>query len=221
MTLIGSTGNVVPGGKYKPNTVYTVSLGGTNTTAAKFGFQITAKKAAGQAGSFIAGSNTHTFTSGGLTGVEHSSPITIVSTTATMPSFTWTAPTGTGDVTFGVIMNAVNGNGNADAGDHASTATFLFHEYNPASVAELSEKIKISAYPNPAVSNVNLKFEDADKGSYNISVVDMRGVPVFAKDAIINSTGSVSIDAGNWAPGMYFVQIEKDEARRVIPIAKQ
>jgi len=209
-------------GQYKPGKVYSCELVGLNA-AARFGFQITATKAGGgQAGAFIAGPNNKAFTDGTLSGLEHSVGITPASANTFKTQFTWNAPaSGAGSVTFHIIINATNGNGSADANDHATTSQMTITE-NTTSVADLSQNIKVSAFPNPAVNNLNIKIEDAEAGTYTVRVIDLAGRVVHSENVQVNAAAAnISLQTGSWAQGMHFAQIIKDDAQRMIPVVKQ
>lgn len=217
-----TTGQLVT--KYTPGKIYIVTIGGSNSGASKFGFQLTGVKAANtnaQAGSFTQGTQTQVVPVNPWQVVEHSSPLGSNGTFST--TFTWAAPvTGTGPVTFYTIVNAVNGNGSADAGDHATTKSFNYDENTTSSVAELSQDIKIVAYPNPATDRLSFNFENATTGTYNIAVLDITGKIVHTQDVNIGSAAAtVSIESANWNAGIYFARVTKDGALRMIPVVKQ
>lgn len=112
------TGLPVTNGQYTPGTAYTVTLTGANATQPAFGFQIRAVNAASSIVGTWSATMTGTTVSNDL--LTHSSPRTITSGTATVTG-TWTAPAaGTGTVTFGAIINAVNLS-NTNAGDMVSS----------------------------------------------------------------------------------------------------
>ncbi len=216
-------GTPVQNGMYKPATTYNVVIGGgLPVSASKYGFQITATRAGNlNAGTFGTGSSGQVHTALGNSLVEHSLPLSASSTYST-PSFQWVSPSaGAGTVTFNVVVNAVNGNGVADPADHASLAQITFAE-NTTSVAELSQNIRIAAYPNPATDQVNLKFEDAEKGTYVVAVMDMTGKTIHTQPLQVSSaSASLSLESSSWASGLYMVRIMKDGAQRVIPVSKQ
>lgn len=217
----------VTNGKYKPNTLYTVTLSATNTISlpAKYGFQLTAVKGTGtQAGTLTASGSLHTSTAGtgGLTVVEQSSAISATNGSATTPSFSWLSPaTTSGNVTFHVIMNAVNGNNNADASDHASTANFSFAEQS-LSVDDISASMIITAYPNPVKDRLNIKLEHGEKGRYTVAIFDLKGTWV-NKQVMVADDNSEELlfETGSLSPGLYLVQITKGSGTRMITVRKQ
>lgn len=229
LTLVETaTGAQVTNGKYKPQTLYTVTLAGSNTSVVgaptpKAGFQLVANTSSNtQAGSFQASGNEHVINVSGIQVVEHSTPKAFSGGTFAFNTFSWTSPlVGSGAVTFKSIVNATNGNGNADNADHATTKTFTFTELS-ASVAQLSKDILINAYPNPATDNVNFKFENAETGNYTITIIDYTGRKVYSDNILMNSNSqNITVNTSNWASGLYFAQISKDGAVRMIPISKK
>ena len=140
---LDSAGSAVT--SYHPGVAYTVKITTTNATDStlpKFGFQVASVLASGagttgavQAGSWGASlptnvQNTNAAASGlAIDIIEQTRAIT--ATTGTGANGTvytevipWTAPaTGSGSVMFYGIINAVNGNGNADGTDKAQQAT--------------------------------------------------------------------------------------------------
>lgn len=221
-----ATGTQVTNGKYKPQTSYTVILGGGNSAGAtRYGFQLTAVNGTNtDAGAFTASGNLHTVknsSTGNITVVEHSVGISGAAT-FNVPSFVWVSPVaGSGTVTFHAIVNATNASGTADNGDHASTATFVFTEQANA-VSDLSENIRITAYPNPVASQMSLKFEDAEIGNYTVIVSDLSGKVLCQQNLDVKNTqAQMYLDASGWASGMYLTTIFKDGAQRVLPVVKQ
>ena len=218
-----AAGRFIAGQQY--NGVLTLS--NVNNNPAKYGFQLTTARALDQqAGVLAPGNNQHMFTVGSgstqIIGIEHSNPLDAINPGGILGiPFSWTAPADTAPVKFYIIVNAVNGDGVPDAGDHATTKIITLNS-QLASVPELSEQISITAFPNPATEKVSLKFEDAEKGSYEVKVIDITGRLVYSNNLAVSAgTTSTTIETGNWSGGLYFAQIGKDGAQRVIAVAKQ
>jgi hypothetical protein len=216
----------VSNGKYKANTLYTVTIAAANSTApvpAKFGFQLTAVNATGgQAGNLTASGALHTSTSGtgGLTVVEQSSAITATAGVATMPSFSWLSPAaGTDSVAFHVIVNAVNGNNLSDAGDHASTAKFSFTR-ETLSLDEFFDAIEVAAFPNPVRGELNVRLGANAKGAL-VSLVSVNGAIVLKQQFTGAKNGQVVIDMAEYPSGLYFVKIAEGGTIRMLPIVKE
>jgi Secretion system C-terminal sorting domain len=230
----------IPTTHYKAGMTYTVKIKGTNTTAntlPKFGFQLgvikgtTAATTPLNAGTWATtGLPTSTRYSAASPGnyvlniVEHSSAI--VATTGTgatgstyVESLSWTAPvSGTGPISIWGALNAVNAN-NSESGDFWNTNHVTINEWvSTASVATVVSGINLKAYPNPVANTLNLQIENA--GSYSVQVFDVSGKSIANQHIELNGGQSTNINSSDWAPGMYFVVVEKDGARQVVPVVK-
>lgn len=219
-----ATGTPVSGNSYIAGHTYSITIGTFNTTLSKLGFQLEIVNSAGvQAGSIVATQNqTTTHTVGGISILEHTSPITASNHAATV-TFTWIAngAAATGNLTIHAVVNWVNGDGVENALDMPSL-NFTKTLTQVTSIADLSENIKILAFPNPATNNVNLKFEDAERGNYTVNIMDLTGRRIYSENVLVNtSTATTTIQTANWANGLYFAQIMKDGTQRMIPISKQ
>ncbi len=236
-------------GHYKPGYTYTIKITGTNTTASnlpKFGFQISATKGATATATVVnAGAlqstglptGTHYLAAPGTSSsfyanlVEHStrlSPTSGTGATGTtyVESITWTAPAaGTGVVSLWAAINAVNNlpPGGADAGDLSNTNHLVLNESSvTTSVSEVSSALSITAFPNPTTSNLNINLDNAQAGTYTLSVFGMTGAMVANRAIEVNGTSSTTgINTANWATGLYNVVIEKDGSRKTLLVVKQ
>lgn len=214
--------------KYLPGHVYEITLTGNNTTAmSRWGFQALATKSDNSQGGSIAKINTsdpyNVQTVSGVQLIEHNQKLVAGTPALFEAKFKWTAPAaGNGAITFYSIMNAVNNNNVADANDKPSNTFSLVLNETPASIASLSEKIKITAYPNPIVNNVTIKMDDAEPGLYTVRIMDMTGKTLETEFVQVNgSNANINLQTANWASGVHFVQIIKDGAQRMIPLVKQ
>jgi len=214
--------NEITDNRYFPGGNYKIRIEGSNTSnLSAFGFQFVA----------LTGSNTQagTYTSvnspakqspmGGITYIEHASPIPIASGLYTV-EFEWQAPM-TGNVDMYACLNAVNSNDDF-SGDRPSPSVKKTLTPIPASVPSLSENIKITAYPNPAVNDVHLKITDAEPGLYFVKVLDLSGKTIHTESLNVKSgAAQLQLQTTNWASGLHFAQIVKDGAQRMIPIIKK
>ncbi len=218
---------------YKGGMTYTVKLTGTNTTSTtfpKYGFQIAAMK-----GSAIAStvSDAGTWATTGLpasthiaapsssgtllTVAEQSSAIALSGGSFTK-SFSWTAPAaGTGTISIWSAVNFVNGNTGADNSDKWNTNHIVLNEETASStgVQQVANTLTIKAFPNPVSNMLNLQTDEA--GTYSAQVYDLNGRSITAA----SFSGNGSINAANWAPGMYQVVITKEGQSQVIPVVKK
>lgn len=137
--LSGST----PVTQYVAGGSYTIKLTATNTAALtlpKFGFQLSAVKTSTttNAGTLAAIGGTHLITVGGINLVEQN-PLPLNPTTGIggggstyVVNIPWTAPVaGTGSVTLYGVVNTVNNNGVADAGDNWRAISLVIPELSP------------------------------------------------------------------------------------------
>ncbi|MCW3123335.1 MAG: surface protein [Flavipsychrobacter sp.] len=121
---------------------YTIRITGTQTSSSftlpSFGYQVTAVKDVSgtptSVGTLSAPSGSHLTTISGIKVIEHSSPITATSGsggsgTTYVVNVPWTAPVAnTGCVTLYGVVNAVNGNFTADAGDLWNNTSLVINE---------------------------------------------------------------------------------------------
>ena len=233
----------IPVTSYKPGLTYTIKISGTNTTAIslpKHGFQVGVIKGAT---SVVTPVNAGTLQATGLpTGlryraasagnyvvnvVEHLTQLapasgTGGSGTVYADSFTWVAPVaGTGAVSIWGVLNAVNNNGNNDAGDKWNTNHLVVNELvSGVSVNSITANFTVKAYPNPCFSNFTIECENSDPGQVAISVYSMDGKLIAAQTNGGNNATPVSFNSSGWKPGMYVVTVEKNGHRQVIPVVK-
>jgi len=69
-----------------------------------------------------------------------------------------------------------------------------------------------SAFPNPASTNVNIKFKNIDLADMTLKVCDLTGKTLFAKTYhnLVPGTTTEQIDISNWKNAMYFISLSKD-----------
>lgn len=218
---LGNT--ILPGSNYIPTKSYSLVLNTYHLNASKFGLQISSTNPAHvlNIGTLVPVASNIVSVSSSVTGtvplLEHSSPITATAGSVSLTNG-WIAPnSGKGDVTFNAIILATNGNGSADAGDVYYNISVTYHE--PTAVNDLPSSIGITAYPNPAQNNFNLKFENAVNGTYQVSIFNLNGQQLQTQNIAINNSAEMTIATDNLAAGMYLVHVQKDGAQRVLPIS--
>lgn len=62
-------------------------------------------------------------------------------------------------------------------------------------------------YPNPATTEITIGFRQKTQKTYQVKIIDLAGKEVFNEDNV-----SV-INVGNWAKGMYFMEVFKDDMK--------
>lgn len=223
ITLKEKNGGTAANGKYKPGTVYTVTISGNNANLAFFGFQLTAatssNQQAGNFGNF--GSNKHAVVIGGLQVVEHSANIAKTNGNY-LAEFDWTAPAaGTGNVTLYGIINGVNGD-NTTNGDKASAPVTLglTETAPPTSVKDLARINDLRMYPNPATDKLTISSEQVNPGKYSVMVFDMAGRQILQQEAYSSNGFQVSISLDKIPAGSYILQVKGKEQAAVRAFVK-
>lgn len=210
--------------KYVAGMSYTVTVTGSHATNTKFGFQFSAVTGTGssqvQAGSVATTglpSQVVRRTVSSIQVVEQSSTIT----GPLSKSFVWTAPsTGSDDVTMYLTVNAVNGNGAADAGDASGNVSVVLPQHTPTGIRNVVANQSLAIFPNPAVNEAWLTTgEPAEK--YLLTVVDAAGKLVLHNEVVTDATGKVNIATVDFASGTYFVSLSNATARFSSKLLKQ
>ena len=207
---------------------YTIKLTGTNTTSTNlpaFGMELSVVSGTGtasaNAGTLSGYPSTVSSASGtgSITYLSHNTPInpatgTGASGTTYVVTTTWTAPAaGTGTVTAYGLINAVNNNGNDDAGDKWNTGNASFTELPTTGVGVNNvAATAINVYPNP-VSNM---FTVAGVNG-TVQVFDVNGKMI----ATVAVNNTATIDASNWANGMFILSVNNAGTTTTKTIVKQ
>lgn len=210
---------------YVAGETYIITITGGNPTAGldDFGFQFTALKSSdntttGTYSNF--GAMTHGFPTATPTIVEHNQAIPKTAGVYEV-SFDWTAPaTAVGGINMYAIINAVDKDGSVSGDRPSSTISLAL--VDKTSVAKITSEVVVKAYPNPVLNTLTIDLDKADAGIYTVQAYNMKGATVAAMEMNIGPgsyTGSVNTSA--WAPGMYFISIQKDGYKHVVPVVKQ
>ena len=149
LSLLDDSGTAVDA--YKPGQSYTINmLIETTGMPAGFGFQMVSLKDSDDTGVNTFGDFPDKVQDAVALGRQYVEQSNIINTNEI--SMSWTAPvSGTGDVTFYAIGNAVNANGNS-GGDGVARAQLSFSEDATSSSTDLIEEL-VTIFPNP-VSNI-------------------------------------------------------------------
>ena len=181
--------------EYVPGNTYALTLSMAGESSNRLGFQTVALDATEtQAGSFGSlSSGVGTFTSGGATFLEHTSPSSSGSW-----SFDWTAPAaGTGTVTLYTAINATNANFSTN-GDNVYNERFTLNESSASSIGSLEQEA-FKVYPNPTVDVINLSL---DFGQEEYRVYTLMGQTV-KQGRLLGKT----INLSDLPEGTYFLSI--------------
>lgn len=176
---------------------YPVTFTVSNSTNSKAGFNV-----AVSAGTLTAGTGSKV--NGAKTQITHTAPMTMSGNSATF-SFTWTAPTTLGTVTFSGAGNAVNGNNSDDSGDQWNVTTASSTGSFPAGLSENS-KPAYSIYPNPVVDQ--LLLDGSDLRAARLTVMNLWGqvMPVRME----RTARGLSFDCRSLSAGIYLLHGQID-----------
>jgi len=214
--------------KYVPGMTYTVTVTGSHTSHTRFGFQFAAVSGIGgaqlQAGTFSSlPANVTSTSASALNIIEQSSPINAVSPADSfIRSFSWTAPAaGLGNISLYLIINAVNGNSSPDAGDVTASTSKVLTELVTASVPVVANRATVTAFPNPAVGQLNVQVGNI-AAAYTVTVYDVMGRSVASTTVEAgNIAATTSFNTSTWAQGAYQVVVESEGNSTVQQIVKQ
>jgi hypothetical protein len=228
---------------YVPGHTYTVKITGTNTTSNSlpiFGFQVSCIKGSTTLDTPV---NAGTFATTGLPAsvrytaaqagnfvcnvIEHGSPISATTgggaTGSTyVESFNWTAPAaGTGTISFWGCLMGCNGD-NGRGGDFWNTTQITITERATTEVGSVTNEMKVTAYPNPTTTNLNVQLNNAQAGTYSLIVSDINGKSIVTDNITVNGTSSTTnINTSNWAAGVYHIVLQKEGFSKTISVVKK
>jgi hypothetical protein len=208
---------------YIPDSLYTVRLNMSHITMHVFGFQMEALKYddSSSKGTFMnLSSKLSTVVVGGKTLLESVDTFKVAGTNVDV-MFTWKAPAkGTGLVRFYTMVIASNGDGIAD-GDVASN-TYTFSLGEALAVNTPTHNISWDVYPNPATNYMMIQTNNAETGLYAIRIIDIHGKTLQSTNVnVTNQVLSHRVELGNYSPGIYFVNISKDDYQKVLTLTKE
>lgn len=187
-----------PGSGYVPGIIYPMTLTISNPTMPKCGFDLYVT-----AGTLAGNPSGTTLTPVSFNQIRHNTPLAL-SGGSYVCNFNWTAPVAGGSVTFKVVANAVNGNGQDDNGDQWNTAQFPIAQA-PTALNEI-QKATCSVYPNPATSSLTLE-SDSHASMSNLMVTNIAGQSIQLPSEI--QLGKVVLNINHLPNGLYqisFVQ---------------
>jgi Secretion system C-terminal sorting domain len=236
----------IPVTSYKADSSYTIKFRGVNTTVAslpKFGFQIgaitgsTAVTTPTNAGTWQqTGLPTNVHFSGPqannyvLNIVEQGSPLSPDSLTGGVgtvygESIGWTAPAaGTGTVSFWLVLNAVNNDGNASNADKWNTIHVALTEDTasiPAAIHTTDDAIDARVFPNPSTDLISISLNNAPAGNYTINAFDATSQKVYGTALEVSGAFThATINTSSWASGTYILQITNGTLQKAIKVVK-
>jgi hypothetical protein len=198
---------------YTSGQTYSVIVTGHNANASKFGFEATAEDNSGnKVGSFTADVFGFTQTINNNKAITHTSTGSVpLSDTATVWSFSWTAPaTSTGPITFYVAVNTANGNGQ-NSGDQINLSQFSFSP-STVGVAENEKEDGFRVYPVPSSGVINITNGDYTAEN-RISIMNLSGQLVY-QDELVSEYKK--LDISHLEKGIYLVKIGTSTQRIIL-----
>ncbi len=102
------------------------------------------------------------------------------------------------------------------------SVTFTVDVKNTNGIENLSASVKGEAYPNPASTLLNLKFDmGASALQADVRVFDIAGKELIAMPTEITSDKIVSLNITSLPSGVYFVRVTTNESNQVVKFIKQ
>lgn len=194
--------------EYMPGVTYDVEVSiGTSTTPAGYGFQVLAlqdsdnSSVSSWANNLTA--NTRISTAGGRQYFEQLG----VAANNTFEA-EWTAPaSGSGNVTFYAVGNAVNNNSQT-SGDQSVTKEITFTESTTSTSGLAKLGISLAVFPNPTVEALTLTLNTEETKDLIINIYNIEGQKVQGQN-VIAQTGEnrFQFDVATYTSGIYFVEI--------------
>jgi len=195
----------IPEDGYVANTTYTITAQASRTGSSKFGFQVSPQNSSGTVLGTLVNTSQETTLTSNQNYITHTSSGTSGSGSKAW-TFEWTAPaSGSGEVIFYGAFNIANSNGSS-SGDTIMLSTLSINE-STTGVADISDSRKrISIYPNPVSSLLNIETEKT--GRYMIEITSLNGH--LMNVAAMEGT-SHQIDMSRFGKGVYFVTVRSKE----------
>lgn len=223
-TLAGVITSTVPGTGYTAGNTYTITVSFVRPGHVKFGFQATPQNASGTKLGTLANLTSGTQIPAGSGGkyITHTNSSVSGTGGSRTWNFLWTAPaTGLGPVTFYGAFNATNNN-NLASGDSIFKSTLVLTEASSAVHDLYTDEFSLSAFPNPAHDNLQVKFNTPASSSAEIELWDMAGNRshvLFSKTAVSGEINE-AFDLSSYSKGIYFLRLNVDGRSSVQKIIK-
>lgn len=218
-----------PISSYTPGQQYTVELTGRNTAGGhlQFGFQAACVRTSNhlQAGTFVA-------TSGGIAVRNNIGGLLMVENEITLTgsiggiannysaTFKWIAPpAGSGQVQFNAALCSVNGDLNADTGDHFNITSTLLAEA-VTGVGDIRHQLSLTTYPSPATTTLYLKVAGGFGKNPVVSIYDLTG-RMLQQRAIQAGADEAILNVQQLAAGYYVAVLRNETGSGVMSFQKQ
>lgn len=193
LTMLDEAGSIVD--SYKPGQNYTINmLVETTGTPAGFGFQMVSLKDSDDTGINTFSNFPDRVKDVTALGRQYVEQSNILQTNEI--NLTWTAPeSGSGDVTFYAIGNAINANGNS-GGDGVGTTQKGFAEDTSSSNLDLQEQ-SVKLFPNPVSNILNL---ETPNGTQSTEIYNLNG-------QLLLESYSKQIDVSSLNTGLLIIKV--------------
>ncbi|MBL7718368.1 MAG: T9SS type A sorting domain-containing protein [Flavipsychrobacter sp.] len=158
--------------------------------------------------------------------VEQKQKLTVVDNMMETTLF-WLAPTMpiVDTVYFSFTILNCNDDGTID-GDNSNTYIDTLGHWTPETVSlnepfRFDDGLKIKAFPNPLTDRLFVGLDNLPTGKYALSVFDVRGRVLNRQEVEGGSYTAATVDASNWAAGVYHVLVNKDGFKKTALVVKQ
>ncbi len=92
----------------------------------------------------------------------------------------------------------------------------------PADVVAAQNKgLQVTMMPNPATDEVKINFTSGTKDMVSIRVLDLSGISIYNDNLGMKQNGSVSVPLGNFASGVYMVELTQGNQKVVQRLIKE
>ncbi len=209
----------IPDEGYVAGTTYTITLTGTHSGVANFGFEITAEgDANAKMGVFTITNTAETELTNMQHAVTHTSSGTTPSNDSKSWSFDWIAPvSGSGSITFYAALNAANGN-SATSGDVIYNTNYTYTEDLSTGINNESQKNSFSIFPNPSTDVLNIQLRNT--GAFEMTVLDLTGKQLMTEN-IPSQIEIYKLDISILPKGMYVIQLKSENELLTKQFVKQ
>ncbi len=196
----------IPSTGYVPNHTYTITLTGTYSGVARFGFELTAENAThNKVGTFVITNTGETKLVNNGHAVTHTGNGITPNNDSKTWSMDWTAPAAGADtITFYAALVAANGN-MSTSGDKVFLTSLAIPQDLSIGIEPQSTVQSIQVFPSIAHNQLTIKLGSTAVKSlsiYSVSGQLMKTIP------IQNQQDILQFDLSNFAKGSYFIYFE-------------
>lgn len=202
---------------YKVNTDYVIELNGINKDSLwHFGFQSIATSSTGSASGTLTVilANTNSAAISGNPTIAHKTVIESSKKGLFEISFEWRSPnSGSGDIAFNSILNAVNFNGSSSGDQPSEIASINLKEKIEMKIPNAKNFHGFKIQPNPCTHLLHIESPFSDK--FRATVYDVAGRELIAPNHLNN------IDVSALAAGVYLLRLNTENGQQTTTFVKQ